>query len=131
MAVILFSFIGWSLLTRLAASSTGCMIMCLRFSHYSLLFLKQVDSYLRILGEPKLPSSFLQVVMCCVFSFLPKGEFWGQFIQFHCTFRSYAGFWVNTGHQIGSILLLILSGNCVMWQRLTQGMTLSGYVPLV
>jgi hypothetical protein len=30
--------------------------------------LKQVDSYLRIVGEPKLPSSFLQVVIFLVLS---------------------------------------------------------------
>lgn len=30
--------------------------------------LKQVDSYLRIVGEPKLPSSFLQVVVFLVLS---------------------------------------------------------------
>jgi hypothetical protein len=45
--------------------------------------LKQVDSYVRIVGEPKLPSSFLQVVIFLVLS-IPNYSFGMFYVDSLC-----------------------------------------------
>lgn len=74
----------------------------------SLGFLLQVESYLQIMGEPKLPSAFLQVCHShlasnLVSSFYPFAFFLSRFGCFHiCLFTLWhVGSIVGAGHLLG------------------------------
>lgn len=100
-------------------------IVCSCILRKSVLFLMQVESYLKIISEPKLPSLFLQVDF--VFRLLHVPCFIHMeslLLTFGFNFRSFLGSWENTAQLTGSILPPILVGSCAMWQMRTQAMKL-------
>ncbi|XP_028092742.1 AP-4 complex subunit epsilon-like [Camellia sinensis] len=90
-----------------------------------------VESYLHIIGEPKLPSAFLQVhsllsmfYLLFVLSLCIQVDMvWDILLVFVVLFLSFElqdnllGLWGNTEPQIGSIQSLISLGNYVIWQK--------------
>lgn len=102
----------------------------------------QVESYLRIMGEPKLPSAFLQVfkpvphlftVIKCCHAQMSHIHVMFSVHLFWClthnlvSYRLFAGSWGSMELLMGSILPPISQGKYVILLRLIQLMTWSRY----
>ena len=75
-----------------------------------------MESYLRIIGEPKLPSVFLQVLFPPRISLCQELQSVAS-IMLNIDYRSFVGFLENMAQQMESVVHPISLGSYVMWQR--------------